>query len=112
MLKLRFAALAFLILATGLVVTARAQDQKQQPQQQDQQEQRMDPAARIAAEKEGMAPLAYMDGVWRGTAWSLRPTGEKHMVTQTERIGCPQPAAPCTARSWRWHRASKPRQKS
>lgn len=87
MLKLRFAALAFLILATGLVVTARAQDQKQQPQQQDQQEQRMDPAARIAAEKEGMAPLAYMDGVWRGTAWSLRPTGEKHMVTQTERIG-------------------------
>jgi hypothetical protein len=34
-----------------------------------------------------MAPLAYMDGMWRGTAWTLRGKGEKHMVTQTERIG-------------------------
>ncbi|HUP30339.1 MAG TPA: hypothetical protein VM122_09220 [Usitatibacter sp.] len=46
-----------------------------------------DPRPLIAAQKEAMAPLAYMDGVWRGTAWTLRPSGEKHVITQTERIG-------------------------
>src|SRR6266478_9512091 len=45
------------------------------------------PAAMIAAQREGMAPLAYMDGVWRGPAWTILPSGEKHNVTQTERIG-------------------------
>jgi len=28
-----------------------------------------------------------MDGVWRGPAWTILPSGEKHEVTQTERIG-------------------------
>ena len=28
-----------------------------------------------------------MDGVWRGPAWTMLPSGEKHTVTQTERIG-------------------------
>ena len=28
-----------------------------------------------------------MDGVWRGPAWTILPSGEKHNVTQTERIG-------------------------
>ena len=46
-----------------------------------------DPAALIAAQREAMAPLAFMDGVWRGPAWTIRPSGEKHDVTQTERIG-------------------------
>ena len=46
-----------------------------------------DPAARIAAQKEGMAPLAFMDGVWRGPAATTLPSGEKRVVTQTERIG-------------------------
>jgi len=41
----------------------------------------------MEAQRKSMAPLAYMDGTWRGTAWTLRPTGEKHTVTQTERIG-------------------------
>ena len=41
---------------------------------------------RMAAQKEAMAPLAFMDGVWRGPAWTLLPTG-RHEVTQTERIG-------------------------
>ncbi|SRR6266446_3557790 len=45
------------------------------------------PAAMIAAQREGMAPLAYMDGVWRGPAWTILPSGEKHNITQTERIG-------------------------
>ena len=46
-----------------------------------------DPAAALAAQREAMAPLAYMDGVWRGPAWTLLPSGQKHEITQTERIG-------------------------
>ena len=48
---------------------------------------RPDPAALIAAQKAAMAPLAFMDGVWRGPAWTILASGEKHHVTQTERIG-------------------------
>ena len=48
---------------------------------------RPDPAALIAAQREAMAPLAIMDGVWRGPAWTILPSGEKHNITQTERIG-------------------------
>lgn len=48
---------------------------------------RPDPAALIAAQREAMVPLAYMDGVWRGPAWTILESGEKHNVTQTERIG-------------------------
>lgn len=46
-----------------------------------------DAAKTVAAQKEAMARLAYMDGVWRGPAWTLLPSGEKHTLTQTERIG-------------------------
>lgn len=45
------------------------------------------PSALIAAQRDAMARLAYMDGVWRGPAWTILPSGEKHAVTQTERIG-------------------------
>jgi hypothetical protein len=48
---------------------------------------RPDPATLIAAQREGMVPLAFMDGVWRGPAWVTLPSGEKHTITQTERIG-------------------------
>jgi hypothetical protein len=48
---------------------------------------RPDPATLIAAQREAMVPLAYMDGVWRGTAWVVMPSGEKDTMTQTERIG-------------------------
>lgn len=41
----------------------------------------------LAAQREAMKPLAFMDGVWRGPAWVLLPTGEKHALTETERIG-------------------------
>jgi len=44
-------------------------------------------ATQIAAQREAMAPLAFMDGVWRGPAWTILPSGEKHSITQTERIG-------------------------
>ncbi|MEP6768349.1 MAG: DUF1579 domain-containing protein [Acidobacteriota bacterium] len=46
-----------------------------------------DPAARIAAQREAMATFAFMDGVWRGPAATTLPSGDKHAVTQTERIG-------------------------
>src|ERR1700724_3302805 len=45
------------------------------------------PAALIAAQREAMVRLAYMDCVWRGPAWTNLPSGEKHNITQTERIG-------------------------
>ena len=46
-----------------------------------------DPQVLIAAQREGMAPLAYMNGVWRGPATTTLPSGEVHNITQTERIG-------------------------
>ena len=46
-----------------------------------------DPAPLMAAQREAMAPLAYMDGVWRGRASTTLPNGQKHDITQTERIG-------------------------
>jgi hypothetical protein len=48
---------------------------------------RPDPATLIAAQHEAMTRLSYMDGVWRGPAWTLLQSGEKHVITQTERIG-------------------------
>ncbi|MEK7316585.1 MAG: DUF1579 domain-containing protein [Candidatus Eisenbacteria bacterium] len=48
---------------------------------------RPDPAVTIAAQREAMTVLAKMDGVWRGIAWTILPNGEKHEITQTERIG-------------------------
>lgn len=46
-----------------------------------------DTAALLAAQRAAMAPLGYMDGVWRGPAWTILPSGQKHAITQTERIG-------------------------
>ena len=48
---------------------------------------RPNPAALIAAQKEAMVKFAFMDGVWRGPAWTILASGEKHSITQTERIG-------------------------
>jgi hypothetical protein len=48
---------------------------------------RPDPAALIAAQKDALKAFAAMDGVWRGPAWTILPSGEKHTITQTERIG-------------------------
>jgi hypothetical protein len=46
-----------------------------------------DPGPLLAAQREAMAALKSMNGVWRGSAWTLRPSGEKHSIVQTERIG-------------------------
>lgn len=45
------------------------------------------PAALIAEQRTALDKFARMDGVWRGTAWTLLPNGQKHEITQTERIG-------------------------
>ena len=50
-------------------------------------QERATPAALIAAQREAMKTFARLDGVWRGTAWTLLPGGKKHEITQTERIG-------------------------
>jgi hypothetical protein len=50
-------------------------------------QQRPNPATAMAAQREAMAAIAFMDGTWRGTAWTLLPTGGKHEITQTERVG-------------------------
>ena len=42
--------------------------------------------ASMDAQKAAMKPLAMMDGVWRGPAWTMLPAG-KHEITHTERIG-------------------------
>lgn len=46
-----------------------------------------DPAPALAAQKEALAVLSALDGTWRGTAWTILPSGEKHTLTQTERVG-------------------------
>lgn len=50
-------------------------------------QERPTPEALIAAQREAMMRLAFMDGVWRGPASTVLPSGEKHNITQTERIG-------------------------
>lgn len=68
----RFVVLSLSLLTAGfLIPTARAQG----------------PDPGIPAQKEAMKALAWMDGVWRGPAWTIVPSGEKREVTQTERIG-------------------------
>jgi hypothetical protein len=51
------------------------------------QQGRQDPATLVAAQRDAMQRLSIMDGVWRGPAWTILPSGEKHSITQTERNG-------------------------
>lgn len=46
-----------------------------------------DPVALMNAQRAAMATFSFMDGVWRGPATSVLPNGDKHAITQTERIG-------------------------
>ena len=43
---------------------------------------RPDPATIQAAQREAMASLAFMDGVWRGPASTTLASGDKHDITQ------------------------------
>ena len=69
----------FAIVVLGVAVVANATCATAQ--------ERPDPAALLAAQREAMAAFAFMDGVWRGPATTVRPSGERHAITQTERIG-------------------------
>jgi hypothetical protein len=44
-------------------------------------------AAMIGAQREAQRALAALDGVWRGSAWTILPSGEKHDSIQTQRVG-------------------------
>lgn len=44
-------------------------------------------AETLAAQSTAMTELSEMDGVWRGSAWTIVAGGARHDVTQTERIG-------------------------
>lgn len=46
-----------------------------------------DPADRIAAQCKAMEKFSKLDGQWRGQAWTLLPSGQKHQLIQTERVG-------------------------
>lgn len=48
---------------------------------------RPDPVALLTAQRAAMAPLTFMDGIWRGTAWSMDQSGQRHTLVQTERAG-------------------------
>src|SRR5262245_5718414 len=74
MARHRFRMLALLMIMVGVSAIASGQA-------------RGDPATAMAAQREAIARLAFIDGVWRGTAWTILPSGEKHTITQTERVG-------------------------
>jgi hypothetical protein len=74
MFRYRMAVFALLMMTMGVPLAAFGQG-------------RPDPATPIAAQREAMVKFAYMDGVWRGPAWTILQSGEKHSITQTERIG-------------------------
>jgi hypothetical protein len=48
---------------------------------------RPDSAALLSAQREALSRLAFMDGVWRGPASTILPSGQRREITQTERIG-------------------------
>lgn len=66
-----------LLLTIGAVFTVQAATPHRPP----------DPASLIQAQRKAMEPLKMMDGVWRGTASTTGRSGEKHVITQTERVG-------------------------
>ncbi len=43
--------------------------------------------AMMSSQRAAMEALSFMDGAWRGTAWTVAPDGKRHTLTQTERVG-------------------------
>jgi hypothetical protein len=62
-----FAPLAFALITVGEALAVPAQE-------------RPSPAALIAAQRDAMGPLVYMDGVWRGPAEMIAEANEKYWV--------------------------------
>jgi hypothetical protein len=46
-----------------------------------------DPQALIAAQTEALGKFGFLDGVWRGPAWTMSSDGKRREIVQTERIG-------------------------
>jgi hypothetical protein len=46
-----------------------------------------DAGALLSMQREAMKKLSSMDGTWRGKAETTLPSGEKHEIVQTERVG-------------------------
>ncbi len=46
-----------------------------------------DPGPVMQAQREAIDKLRFLDGTWRGPAWTLTPDGQRREVTQTERVG-------------------------
>lgn len=72
--KYRMAVIFFLLILTGATALVSGQAGR-------------NPAALMASQREALSKLRTLDGVWRGEAWTILPSGEKHTVTQTERVG-------------------------
>ena len=72
MLRSWSVALTFLISIVGVPETALAQGPP-------------NPEKIIATQREAMKRFAFLDGVWRGPAWTILPSGDEATVTQTER---------------------------
>jgi hypothetical protein len=48
---------------------------------------RRDPAASLVAQREALKQLSALDGVWRGSAWTLLPGGARRERGHTQRGG-------------------------
>ena len=72
--KVRFVLIGLVLITAGMALNVFSQG-------------RPDSVALIATQRDAMKQFALMDGVWRGPAWTILPSGEKHNITQTERIG-------------------------
>jgi hypothetical protein len=59
----------------------------QRPPQAEPPPRAYDPAAAMAAQRQAMARLAFLDGTWRGPARQTMPDGKVHELVQTERVG-------------------------
>lgn len=72
MFRHRLAAIAILMIAVSSISSMQG---------------RPDFAALMAAQVEAMKRVSSMDGAWRGPTWTILPSGEKHTIVQTERVG-------------------------
>lgn len=83
--------LILLALCAGFAATAAepgaTDPQPPEPQPGHRVDHRPDPAALLSAQRSALAPLAFLDGVWRGTARTTLPDGSVQELVQTERVG-------------------------
>lgn len=79
---------AAILLACLVALPVQAQTPAaQQPSQAKPPPRAHDPAAAMAAQRQALARLAFLDGTWRGPARHTTPDGTVHELVQTERVG-------------------------